>query len=599
MMSSLAHRGPDDCGTMSCRFGQNIVALGHTRLSIIDLSADGHQPMTESSARYSIVFNGEIYNFQELRKLLDAEGRLFRTSSDTEVILHAYARWSGDSFRALRGMFAFALLDHERRELHLVRDPLGIKPLYYYAAGGELLFASEVRSLLASGRVPRRVNTGAVSHFLSHGWVGSAQTLIDEVRELQPGEVLTVYLGGEQIRWKIGTYESCTPVEQPIAVSDRNESTAHILHLLQQSVKCHLVSDVPIGLFLSGGIDSTAILHLMRQVGVSRPKTFTVFFPEQEFSERRYAQRIAQRYDTEHSELELSESGMLAELPAALAAMDQPTMDGINTFAIAKSVRHAGVKVALSGLGGDELFAGYPSFRRLAWARRSSFIPKPIRGALAEGGMKLLRGPYYDKFWSLLSSDCTPTAVYEISRELFAPSEVHALLPGASAAAQLSPSVLCSDPINQMSCLELRGYMTDLLLRDTDVMGMASSLEVRVPFIDKTVIRHVLKLPGTWKAAGRTAKPLLLDAMRGAIPEFVWQRRKMGFAFPFERWLRQSLRSDVQDTLSNAKLCQASGIAPEAVRRIWRNFLAGDARWARPWSLFVLSKWCERHGVSV
>ncbi len=599
MVSSLVHRGPDDRGSICCTVGPSTVALGHTRLAIIDLSADARQPMTESQNRYSTVFNGEIFNFRELRKILDPAGRLFRTAGDTEVILHAYARWAGESFKRFRGMFALALLDRERRQVHLVRDPLGIKPLYYYAAEGVLLFGSEVQCLLASGRIPRKLDNQSVSHFLQYGCAGSRDTLVTGVKLLQPGETLTVSLGEPEMQWNLRTYESIQEDESPVSHTDRNESTAHILHLLEDSVKCHLASDVPLGLFLSGGIDSAVILHLMRQASAARVKTFTVTFPQAEFNERHHARRLAERYDTDHHELELSEATLLAELPLALAAMDQPTSDGINTFVLARSVRESGVKVALSGLGGDELFAGYPSFRRISWARGAAWIPRGLRNIIADGGKRLIGGPVADKAWSLLSSDCAPNSVYRISRGLFGSASLSALMCNAAP----DPGVpLCGpalDPVNRVSRLELEGYMTNLLLRDTDCMGMASGLEVRVPFIDKVVVRHVLSLPGKWKTMGSATKPLLRAAMRGSVPESVWKRRKMGFVLPFDRWLRSvSLGSQVEEVLRDGRVAAQVGLRGAAVSSVWTSFLQGEMRWSKPWSLYVLLGWCERHGVS-
>ena len=599
MVSALYHRGPDDNGSQSWMFGENLVALGNTRLSILDLSAAGHQPMAESTGRYWIVFNGEIYNFQELRRLLDPNDRLFRTGSDTETILHAYKRWGCDAFRLLRGMFALALLDTQARVLHLVRDPLGIKPLYYSSTGATLQFASEVQALLASGKVQRRINTESIAHYLSCGWAGKSQTAIEGIQLLQPGHMLTVDLSQDTMKSSITCYEPEALPGDKGAPKDRNESTAHMLHLLRQSVKCHLVSDVPVGLFLSGGIDSTAILHLMRNAGCESPKTFTVFFPEEDFSERHFAKSVAERYDADHTELELAESDLVAQLPAALAAMDQPTMDGVNTFVIAKAVHMAGIKVALSGLGSDELFAGYPSFRRVRQARTVAKVPYALRSGFVAAVKRLRETPRYEKVWDLLGSDCTPQSAYSISRRLFGPSEIALLSGGELPPDEPVAERFTGDEINEMSRLEIRGYMTDLLLRDTDFMSMASSLEVRVPFVDKIVVRHALHMPGQWKIAHAKPKPLLLDAMRGSIPDYVWNRRKMGFVLPFDRWMRSTLRHDVETTLTDRRLAAAVGLVPDALIHVWRRYLAGAIRWSKPWSLFVLLRWCERQQASI
>lgn len=599
MTTALAHRGPDDTGMRSWILGPRIVALGYTRLSILDLSTAGRQPMTEHSGRYWTVFNGEIYNFQELRKLLDPENRVFRTGSDTEVILHAYRRWSVESFQTFRGMFAFALFDKHARKIHLVRDPLGIKPLYFHISGEKLLFASEVQALLASGQVERRIDPEGVSHFLSCGWVGQSNTAISGVELLQPGHMLSVDLGGDTMTWTVRAYCPNIGFDACTLDSDRNERIAHMLHLLEQSVKCHLVSDVPVGLFLSGGIDSTALLHLMREAGQSRPKTFTVVFPDKRFSEREVAKRTAQRYDAEHHEIHLRESDLLSELPAALAAMDQPTMDGINTFVVAKAVHAAGVKVALSGLGGDEVFAGYPSFRRAKRARTLAKIPHRLRHAVAASCRKISHGPRQDKLWDLLESDCTPASTYLISRTLFGSTEMNALLPGRSSSNHLLPATLTGDEVNDVSRLELRGYMTGLLLRDTDFMSMANSLEVRVPFVDKAVVQYALRLPGKWKLASRSSKIMLLDTMKGVIPRDVWSRPKMGFTIPFENWMRNTLGGCIEHTLMNRSLSEAVGLSDRTLKQVWDAFLNGGVRWSKPWSLFVLLRWCERHRASL
>jgi asparagine synthase (glutamine-hydrolysing) len=599
MVNSLRHRGPDDQGVCTLTPGPHAVSLGNARLSILDPSSAGHQPMTEQSGRYWIAFNGEIYNFQELRKMLDAGNRIFRTSTDTETILHAFHRWSLKSFGMLRGMFAFALFDTETRLLYLARDPLGIKPLYYYFEGQRLYFASEVRALLASGRIPRRTHPESVAHFLSCGWIGKSETAISGVELLQPGQLLTVDLGGEQMKWRVSTYERAWSSEPALPKSDRNEAVAHLNHLLEQSVKSHLISDVPVGLFLSGGIDSTAILQLMSRMGTGTPKTFTVGFPEEDFNECHHAKRVAQRYGADHHELKLSESTLLADLPAALGAMDQPTMDGINSFVISKAVRAAGVKVALSGIGADELFAGYPSFRRARLASRVAGIPLPVRSTLAAVGRSVLSAPRFSKIWDLLNSDCTPASAYRISRRLFEWREIAVLVPEWRRRPEWPDAPFSGDEVNEISQLEMSGYMTGLLLRDTDFMSMASSLEVRVPFVDKVLVQHVLRLPGRWKLGRSAPKTLLLNAMRGTIPEYVWNRRKMGFVLPFDRWMRSVFRGPIEATFGDRRLARAIGLSSPALEEVWRRFLNGAARWSQPWSLFVLLRWCDRYGVSL
>jgi len=400
------------------------------------------------------------------------------------------------------------------------------------------------------------------------------------------------------MKWSVSDYEH-EVIEMAPENGDREESAAHMLDLLKQSVKCHLVSDVPVGLFLSGGIDSTVILHLMRQAGCNAPKTLTVVFPEKDFSEGGFAKRVAERYEAEHHEIDLTESGICARLPAALAAMDQPTMDGVNTFIIANAAHSAGVKVALSGLGSDELFAGYPSFRRARRARMAAKVPPLVRAAVAAGGRSVLNGPRHEKLWDLLASDCTPQSTYRISRRLFANAEMTALLGENSYRDELQETPFSGDEINEVSRLEIEGYMTDLLLRDTDFMSMANSLEVRVPFVDKMVVRYALQLSGRWKLDGSVPKVFLLETMKGAIPPYVWNRRKMGFVLPFDRWMRSTLHDQVQEILCNRELAKSVGLDPEAILEVWHRFLSGAMRWSKPWSLFVLMRWCDRQRASI
>lgn len=596
MAGAQSHRGPDDYGVASWSFQDNSVAFGHRRLSIIDLSPTGRQPMTENTGRYWITFNGEIYNYLELRRILDPSGTVYRSTGDTEVILHAFARWRERGFAALRGMFALAILDIQERAVWLARDPMGIKPLYYAFVGDKLLFASEARALLATGETSSTSNPDSIAHYLARGWGGTPAS--SGIQSLPAGCVLRVDLDKPGLPRTLDSFETGIPLEPYGLPPDQNESTGHMRHLLAESVKGHMLSDVPVGLFLSGGIDSTALLHLMREASNGSIRTFTVVFPEKEFSEREYARRSAERYGTDHTELELTESDLLAQIPEALNAMDQPTMDGVNSYVISKAVRSAGVKVALSGLGADELFAGYPSFKRSRLAHLAAHVPGPIRRGAAAAGRLFGGGGPAEKLWDLLASDCSPLAAYSVSRRLFSSAEQCRLMPQGHYVPKDPKPTGTDDYVNEVSRLELRGYMTDLLLRDTDFMSMACSLEVRVPFVDKVVVRAALEIPGDWKLQSSRPKPLLLDAMQGAIPEYVWDRKKQGFLLPFARWMRSQLRKDVESTLTDPGLAKRAGLVPEEVAAVWRSFLGNRVRWSKPWSLFVLLRWMEERGVS-
>ncbi|MGH7887677.1 MAG: asparagine synthetase B family protein, partial [Candidatus Binatia bacterium] len=355
------------------------------------------------------------------------------------------------------------------------------------------------------------------------------------------------------------------------------------------------------GVFLSGGVDSSALVALLKQVSGAAPKTFSVIFSEGDFSEAEHARLVAETFATDHREILLTEDRLQSLVPAAIAAMDQPTMDGINTYVVSNAVKQAGVTVALSGLGGDELFAGYPSFRRALHLQKLAAIPQTLRASAAALGRASFNGSSRrEKFWRMLASDCSARAAYTISRELFTTDEIHALLSGANGRQESELTDGTTDVVNAVSAYELQGYMANTLLRDTDQMSMAHALEVRVPFVDGAVVDYVLALPGRWKLDGRRAKQLLLDALDNQLPEIVWRRRKMGFTLPFERWMRSSLSHEIESTLAKPQALSQIGIDARTVQTVWRRFVDnphGEA-WSRPWALYVLDRWCALNEIS-
>jgi asparagine synthase (glutamine-hydrolysing) len=582
MNEAQRHRGPDDQGIVQCED----VVLGNTRLAIIDTSAAGHQPMHDPETGNWITYNGETYNFKELRRELGGE---WASNTDTEVVLRAYRRWGADAFRRLRGMFALAIWDNQRKRLILARDPLGIKPLYYYAAKDQLIFASELRALLASGLVPRRLSAAGLDSYLANGSVAAPLTIIDGVRQLLPGHYL------ESVEFK--EIEFAVPRSDEVP-DCRDEAVARLRAGLEESVRAHLVSDVPLGVFLSGGMDSSALVALMSRISEQRPKTFSVVFDEATFTEAPFSRAVAARFQTDHTEITLNEDRLLSILPEALAAIDQPTMDGINTFVVSQAVKNAGITVALSGLGGDELFAGYPSFRR---ALKLHSLSRTARRVLRAALSVVRNGSVQrHKFRQLMNSEGTPADVYRISRQLFSN--------GWGRQRSAPPTITPGwgrhpvDVVNEISRLELSGYMSNTLLRDTDAMSMAHSLEVRVPFVDTRLVDYVLSLPGAWKLNHGTKgpKPLLADALADLLPRDFLARPKMGFTLPFERWLQQNLRTEVSSVLEDASMLSVPALNSAAVQKLWRNFLQKPRAvgWSRPWSLYVLAKWCEINRVA-
>ena len=608
---SLAHRGPDDHGTVIVRETQPEpleLGLGNRRLAILDLSPLGHQPMQDPATGNWVVHNGEIYNFRELRSRLEREGAHFVSHSDTEVILKAYALWGERCLPEFRGMFAFAIWDARRQHLLVARDPMGIKPLYYYRADRHLLFASEVRTLLGTGLVPRKIDASALWNYLTFGSVYEPQTLIDGISVLPPGHYLS---------WESGTLR----VTQYCDLLEPKEVSSHKPHngqapaekqvhaTLDESVRMQLVSDVPVGVFLSGGIDSSTLVAILSRSGV-RPSTFSIVFREQEYSEAEHSRAVARSFKTDHHEITVSQQDVLNAIPQALCAMDQPTMDGINTYFVSQQARAAGVKVALSGLGGDELFAGYSSFHTVprmekfkhSWAR----VPGFIRGSTA-AAFAMFSSPSDQnrKLSALLQGNGRLIHPYFLSRMLFAPKQRTALSGEISEEArrraeaplrQTLAETESLDPINRVSYLESRCYMLNTLLRDSDFMSMAHGLEVRVPLIDHQLAREMLGLPGAWKVSGSVPKRILVEAVAGALPDSIVHRRKRGFTLPFEQWMRDALRPEVERALVKiGDGAPGQYLDGNAVHALWNDFLSGKTSWSRPWSLFVLQRWCEQN----
>ena len=581
MNHAQQHRGPDDCGIASC----DGVILGNTRLAIIDTSTAGHQPMNDPQTGNWITYNGETYNFKDLRRELDDDPWVSNT--DTEVVLRAYRKWGLDAFGKLRGMFALAIWDQQKQTLVLARDPLGIKPLYYYAEQDQFIFASELRALLASGLVPRKLSTAGIDSYLANGSVEAPLTIIDGVKQLLPGHCLQVNHDLELRELEFAVPKSTT------VPGNRNDAVAQLRSELEESVRLHLVSDVPLGVFLSGGMDSSALVALHSRVSDQRPKTFSVVFDEAAYTEAPFSRAIAERFNTDHSEIRLSEDRLLDILPTAIAAIDQPTMDGINTFVVSSAVKREGITVALSGLGGDELFAGYPSFRRaLKFNAMWPASKRMLRVASGVGKFALNGSVQRQKFRQLMNSDGQPEDVYRISRQLFS-TDVVAGLTGREASNHSSNGHHQeSDIVNAISRLELRGYMTNTLLRDTDAMSMAHSLEVRVPFVDVKVVDYVLSLPGEWKV-GTGPKQLLADVMSDLLPREFMARPKMGFTLPFGKWMQGKMRAEISAVLEDEK--RQVGLNSGMVGKVWRKFLEKPKAvgWSRPWAIYVLVKWCE------
>ncbi len=614
------HRGPDADGFFQSAIAGPGVAFAHRRLAIIDLSADGIQPMTDSRSGAVIVFNGEIYNYLELREELEAAGVSFGTRTDTEVLLQSYLHWGVECLPRLRGMFAFAVWDPRRRRVLLARDRLGIKPLYYARVarpgnGELLLFASELRAILSTGFVERRLDAAAVETYLWQGFVAGEQSIVQGVRRLEPGTSVLVELDGlrscETRYWSLPPY------------SPNDGALAALGPELEKAVRLRLISDVPLGIFLSGGIDSSAVTALASRAAPGGIRTFNVAFEEASFDESAHARTIAQHLGAEHTEVRLSQGSFVNRLDDALSALDQPTFDAINTYFVSRAVRETGITVALAGTGGDELFGGYASFSELpklaALARLGRRAPRGVVRALAgllTRAMAIAYGPVppqvrWGKLPDLLRADGL-LELYQLSYALFTPHFSSQLAPelaarrtrvGLSAARveALEKMIAGSPSLHAVAMLELASFVGERLLPDTDAASMAVALEVRVPLLDHRVVELLAGVAPARRFEPLPRKQLLRDLALDGLDPALFERPKQGFVLPIGDWLRGRLRDRVSGVLADRVACQSVGLDPDAVGRLWNAYQQGSPGiyWSRPWSLFVLLDWCRREGASL
>jgi asparagine synthase (glutamine-hydrolysing) len=551
-----------------------------------------------------LVFNGEIYNFQEIRPELEKLGHRFCSHGDTEVLLKAYGEWGEACLGRLAGMFAFALWDARKERLFLARDRLGVKPLYYYASPDLFLFGSEIRALLAGGLVPRRVDMTGLASYLAFGAIQDPFTIIEGVRSLPPGHTLVWEKNQFDTRryWSLGEVAS-----RPPATDAPDEAIAAIRGLIQQAVSQRLISDVPIGVFLSGGVDSSSMVAIASEASQKALETFSIVFGESDFSEARYSDRVAREFRCHQHRIELTETRLLEEVPDALGAMDQPSVDGVNTYIISRATKEAGVTVALSGLGADEIFAGYSNFltvpKMMSFRRYAGWLAPLGRGFNTLLGWSETNSR--SKVLALAGNDYYGNQPYFLSRALFLPRSVRALLHqqfaenGDHMAAcnwgELVEQIRGLEVVNQVSVLEGSTYMANMLLRDTDCMSMANSLEVRNPFLEYRLWEYVLPLVGRVKLDPHMPKPLLVRAAGERLPSEIYMRRKMGFTLPFERWLRDGLRGQVESELLSSRDGDEGLLGQQAVEKVWHAFLAGKTSWSRPWALYVLKQWIRRN----
>ena len=575
---SMRHRGPDDCGIFNAvsPASEGLIGLANTRLAILDLSPAGHQPMRDPEAGNWIVLNGEIYNHLEIRQELGEPAVPWRSGSDTETVLRAYARWGGECVHKLRGMFAIAIFDATRKLIWCARDRMGIKPFYYWKGEPGVAFASEVRSLLGFGLFQPQCNRAGLAHFVRFGSTSDPHTLIRDIESLPAGWCMEI-AAGQILRswryWELEGVRTIPPDHDPKILVRRH---------LERAVAEHMLSDVPVASLLSGGIDSSVVTALAAQQSSHRIRSFTVYFSGTRVDESGVAKIVAKRYKTEHHEITLSPDEIVEQVPAAVAAMDQPTADGVNTYVVTRAVATAAIKVVLTGLGGDELFGGYRSFRFLPWVRRWPLLrqlaPKSLL-ALAFGGRRLVE--LTRPGTSLVDQYLTLRSFWSLHDLENMGLEIPTGHPNTRTNPDLDSSV-------EISVLELSHYMRNVLLRDADSMSMAHSVELRVPFLDHGLVEYCLGA-----AVARPRKVLLLEATKDLLPSEVYKRPKQGFELPMESWMRGSLRPYVREGVSKL---QDSRLLPQVdLLKLEKEFVAGNLGWSRLWQMVVLGHWVDRY----
>jgi|LQYC01.1.fsa_nt_gi asparagine synthase (glutamine-hydrolyzing) len=611
MRDSMAHGGPDDAGLYVDH--ENALALGHRRLSIIDPSPLGHQPMCSQNRNIWITYNGEVYNFLDIRKELQSRGHVFSSHSDTEVILKAYEEWGEQAFEKFNGMFAFCIYDKRNDLLYLVRDHAGIKPLYYSISNQQVIFSSEVRAFKIFNPAWEENQDWRI-YFLVFGHIPEPYTTLKNVFTLPKQSFLKWNLKNGKKEIKKYTDSPFTPLEMPRAetlgkikdsytfshgafiplenfltgftreITSLDDALKQINNTFSNAVERHLISDAPIGVFLSGGIDSSLITLLAHKYQKGDLNTLSVVFNEPEFSEEAFQNIVLSQTNSKHHSYLVSEKDFKDNIDDIFRAMDQPTIDGVNTYFISKCAKEDGLKSVLSGIGGDELFGGYPSFKWIQYFWRAKSLCTIFRKLFS-----LCEYIPTDKLKKLsFLSLPEPLSYYLMFRGLFTPKRVAGILNCSTndvinALGKLDIKVDPSlDKTNLMTYLETELYMKNQLLKDTDVMSMWHSVELRVPFLDREFMNLVFSIDEELKFDQATTKHLITKAFKDTIPTEIVNRKKQGFTFPFDIWIRQQGRGPLDEVISKGN------INKQPAERLWRKFESGSLHWSKMWGLMVM-----------
>lgn len=592
MNAAMAHRGPDADGIYTNKH----IGLGHRRLSIIDTENSANQPMLSSNKKWVIAFNGEIYNYVEL-KAKELQGINFQTESDTEVILELFDKFGTEAISMLKGMFAFVLHHIPTNETFVVRDRYGMKPLYYSIQQQGCLIASELRALLASDLVPRKLNRAALEEYIETQTVCAPNTLIEKVQLLEAGH----YLHFKQNEISKHCYYRLLS-DTSYELSDKKSAQELLRSTMKESVEQHIRADVPFGAFLSGGIDSSLLVGLMSEVRNEKINTFQISFEEEDFDERKYAQLVAKKFSTNHHEINLSANEFLKDIPAAIAAIDFPSGDGPNTYAVSKAAKKAGITVAISGLGGDELFAGYPVFQYMQSIEKSFLLKLsyPLRKSAssllkASSSSRSLR-----KKADLLGlPKANLASAFPLVRNVWKANE---LIGRTTKHFEIENNFNFifdkkTPLLNRVSAAEIESYMQHVLLRDSDQMSMAHALEIRVPFLDHKVVElathlsHDLKFP-------TSPKKFLTETFADLLPNEVVNRKKMGFTLPWSVWIKNELRDYTE--LGFQELYDQEVVNERVLKNAWGKFLQGseEKSFISFWHLSVLGHWMKNNRIT-
>lgn len=575
-LSMLNHRGPDGSGEWKNDVGN--VYLGHTRLAILEPTPAGYQPMIDASKRFTITFNGEIYNHLELRPLLPLH--TWNGSSDTETLLELLSFKGLDALHLLKGMFAFALYDNIEDSLLLVRDRLGIKPLWIKSHYGCVSFSSEVRPLLGTDEV--HFTKHALSEYIGFGHIPGSSQVFKGIESLLPGTWTKIYGSGKM---KNGNWWPTPNFTAGPKLHNLTDSVARVNKLVTKAIEEHLISDVGVGAFLSGGIDSSIVTLVAGKALGKKLQTFTVGFPQGDYDERMIARRVAEKAGSEHFELEVTKEDCLTAVKEAVEGLDLPSVDAINTYIVSKAVRELGLKVALSGLGGDELFGGYPSFKSVPLLQYLNLFPT----LFSKGLVKLMPGNLREKLRGINGFSAIDLTV---ARRRFVSTPQLKSMGISNGIPHILQAPTGLDTMGKISWAEMQGYMIPMLLRDSDQMSMSVGLEIRVPFLDHLLVEEVISMPAKFKK-GKGVKPLLVEAFRDVLPNEVYNRPKQGFELPMDDWIRGPLREFTKQGINAA--AEFTNIREPLLQM--EIFESGKLHWTRVWKWSVLGHWLARQNV--